>query len=352
MSVLDGVRVLEIADLGLGPFCVILRADLGAGMTLVEGPRPGSVTPPPIELIHRGKRSMPLAFKQHVLIDTVRRIVERSDALIERMRPSEMERLERLRPAHRLGTNWAARACDRARRRLYRSVGRAPVSEASRCRAGGISDARRRHRGRLAVPRDRPADSVRERAALCGRCDDCRRLRAHWEPGTRPRGVVRCRLRARNIVDRRRALAEHLPLRRRPMDRARRLRTALLCDVPATGGARHVVPTARRQGCALHGGEQAWRSRHASAPRVAAYLRLSRRPATGCAGAAVFRRTGTQVAACDLEARPAHGKGAARTGCDHVDPCDPSLSSDEGSLFCTGRPFPPTGPRPISKDFR
>ncbi len=311
MGVLDGVRVLEIADLSLGPFCVMLRADLGVGMTLVERPRPGSVTPRPIELIHRGRRSMPLALKQHVLIDTVRRIVERSDAWIEGMRPSEMERFERLRPAHRLGTNWAARACDRARRRLYRSVGRAPVSEASRCRAGRVSDARLRHRGQLAVPRDQPAESVRERAAPGGRFGDCRRLGAHSEPGTRARGVGRCRLRARNIVDRRRALAEHLPLRRRPMDRSRRLRTALLCGVPATGGSRHVVPTAGRQGCAFHGGEHAWRSRHVSAPRVAAYLRRSRRPATGCAGAAIFHRTGPRVAACDLEARPAHGKGAA-----------------------------------------
>ncbi len=38
MGVLEGVRIIEIAGIGPGPFCGMLLADLGADVITVERP--------------------------------------------------------------------------------------------------------------------------------------------------------------------------------------------------------------------------------------------------------------------------------------------------------------------------
>lgn len=93
MGVLAGVRVVEIAGLGPGPFCGMLLADLGADVIVVERPTPGPATPRPEHVVNRGKRSIVLDLKQPGSVATVLRLVERADALIEGMRPGVMERL-------------------------------------------------------------------------------------------------------------------------------------------------------------------------------------------------------------------------------------------------------------------
>lgn len=95
MAVLSGIRIVEIAGIGPGPFCGMLLADLGADVILVERPaRAGD----PLELgkhaiVHRGKRSIELDLKQPAAVEAVLRLIETSDALIEGMRPGVMERL-------------------------------------------------------------------------------------------------------------------------------------------------------------------------------------------------------------------------------------------------------------------
>ena len=96
MGVLDGIRVVEIAGIGPGPFCGMLLADMGADVILVE--RVSGSTGDPLNMgknaiVNRGKRSLALDLKDARAIDAVLKLVERADALIEGMRPGVMERL-------------------------------------------------------------------------------------------------------------------------------------------------------------------------------------------------------------------------------------------------------------------
>lgn len=96
MGVLDGIRIIEIAGIGPGPFCGMLLADMGAEVILVE--RIGAKTGDPLDLgknaiVNRGKRSVALDLKDPKAIDAVLTLLENADALIEGMRPGVMERL-------------------------------------------------------------------------------------------------------------------------------------------------------------------------------------------------------------------------------------------------------------------
>jgi crotonobetainyl-CoA:carnitine CoA-transferase CaiB-like acyl-CoA transferase len=93
MGVLEGVRVVEIAGIGPGPFCGMLLADLGAEVIVVERPEPGAAGPRPDHILNRGKRSIVLDVKAPAAVEGVLRLVEGADALIEGMRPGVMERL-------------------------------------------------------------------------------------------------------------------------------------------------------------------------------------------------------------------------------------------------------------------
>jgi alpha-methylacyl-CoA racemase len=95
MGPLHGIRILEFAGIGPGPFCGMLLADLGAEVVLVD--RKGGSLPfnaqPKYDLTRRGKRSIAVDLKQPGAAEVVLRLVERSDGLIEGFRPGVMERL-------------------------------------------------------------------------------------------------------------------------------------------------------------------------------------------------------------------------------------------------------------------
>src|SRR5450432_2007177 len=96
MGVLDGIRIVEIAGIGPGPFCGMLLADMGAEVILIE--RATSATGNPVDLgknaiVHRGKRSLVLDLKDELALDAALRLIDTADALIEGMRPGVMERL-------------------------------------------------------------------------------------------------------------------------------------------------------------------------------------------------------------------------------------------------------------------
>jgi len=96
MGVLSGIRIVEIAGIGPGPFCGMLLADLGAELILVERQEQDAdplVELGPAAIVHRGKRSIALDLKDPASIETVLRLVETADGLIEGMRPGVMERL-------------------------------------------------------------------------------------------------------------------------------------------------------------------------------------------------------------------------------------------------------------------
>ena len=92
---LQGVRVVEMAGIGPGPFCGMLLADLGAEVVVVD--RKGGSLPfnasPKHDITRRGKRSIALDLKQPGAAEVVLRLVGQADALIEGFRPGVMERL-------------------------------------------------------------------------------------------------------------------------------------------------------------------------------------------------------------------------------------------------------------------
>ena len=96
MGVLSGVRIVEIAGLGPGPFCGMLLADMGADVILVErasGKRNDPTDLGKNAIVNRGKRSIALDLKNPESIAAVLTLVAGADALIEGMRPGVMERL-------------------------------------------------------------------------------------------------------------------------------------------------------------------------------------------------------------------------------------------------------------------
>ncbi|MCU1604624.1 MAG: putative Alpha-methylacyl-CoA racemase (2-methylacyl-CoA racemase) (2-arylpropionyl-CoA epimerase) [Modestobacter sp.] len=93
---LRGVRVLEFAGLGPGPFCGMLLADLGADVVRIDrrGPRGGLIGAlAGTSLLDRGKRSIALDLKDADDLAVVRALAARSDVLLEGFRPGVMERL-------------------------------------------------------------------------------------------------------------------------------------------------------------------------------------------------------------------------------------------------------------------
>jgi alpha-methylacyl-CoA racemase len=91
---LAGVRVIELAGIGPGPFCGMLLADLGAEVIQVNRPG-GPATPAPHEtdVTSRGKRRVVVDLKHPRGAEVVLRLAAASDALIEGYRPGVAERL-------------------------------------------------------------------------------------------------------------------------------------------------------------------------------------------------------------------------------------------------------------------
>jgi alpha-methylacyl-CoA racemase len=96
MGPLQGIRVVEFAGIGPGPFCGMMLADMGADVVRIDRPG-GDGTPgirdPRTEVMNRGRRSIALDLKNPDDVETALALVERTDALIEGLRPGVMERL-------------------------------------------------------------------------------------------------------------------------------------------------------------------------------------------------------------------------------------------------------------------
>ncbi len=96
MGPLEGVKVVEIAGIGPGPFASMMLADMGADVIRIDRAnraRGGDPAMPPRDPMSRGRRSIAVDLKHPDGIEAVLRIVEQTDALIEGFRPGVMERL-------------------------------------------------------------------------------------------------------------------------------------------------------------------------------------------------------------------------------------------------------------------
>lgn len=90
MGPLEGIKVVELAGLGPGPFCGMLLADMGADVISVE--RPG-VTDRDDAVCMRGRRSIGLNLKQSESVELLLDLVAKADVLYEGFRPGVAERL-------------------------------------------------------------------------------------------------------------------------------------------------------------------------------------------------------------------------------------------------------------------
>jgi alpha-methylacyl-CoA racemase len=94
---LVGLRVIELAGIGPGPHAAMLLADLGADVIRVERPSEGKqilqLAPTVDDQMLRGRRSVMLDLKDPAGRETMLRLVERADVLIEGLRPGVTERL-------------------------------------------------------------------------------------------------------------------------------------------------------------------------------------------------------------------------------------------------------------------
>jgi alpha-methylacyl-CoA racemase len=88
---LSGVKAIEFAGIGPGPFCGMLLSDLGADVVRID--RKGAGRSSPTDITARGRRSVALDLKNPASIEAVLKLVESADILFEGFRPGVMERL-------------------------------------------------------------------------------------------------------------------------------------------------------------------------------------------------------------------------------------------------------------------
>lgn len=96
MGPLNGLRVIEIAGIGPGPFCGMLLADMGADVVRIDRKESADLGIPvqtKFGVLGRGRRSVSLDLKSADDLKTVKALIDRADVLIEGFRPGVMERL-------------------------------------------------------------------------------------------------------------------------------------------------------------------------------------------------------------------------------------------------------------------
>jgi len=91
---LEGIRIIEIAGIGPGPFCAMMLSDMGAEVLRIDrAERVTGSTGVSMDLLNRGRRSVGVNLKSKEGVALVLDLLERADGLIEGFRPGVMERL-------------------------------------------------------------------------------------------------------------------------------------------------------------------------------------------------------------------------------------------------------------------
>lgn len=96
MGPLQGMKIVEVAGIGPGPFAAMMLSDMGADVIRVDraahvsGADPEA---PPADVFNRGRRSIGVDLKSAEGVATLLELVEHADALLEGFRPGVAERL-------------------------------------------------------------------------------------------------------------------------------------------------------------------------------------------------------------------------------------------------------------------
>ena len=96
MGPLDGLKILEIAGIGPGPFASMMLSDMGAEVLRIDRPasvKGGDPANPPLDFLARGRRSVGIDLKNADGVELLLTLVESADAILEGFRPGVMERM-------------------------------------------------------------------------------------------------------------------------------------------------------------------------------------------------------------------------------------------------------------------
>ena len=88
---LTGIRVIEFAGLGPGPFACMLLSDMGAEVVRID--RPDARLSDTRDIIGRGRQTVLLDLKDAQALEQVHALLAQADVLVEGFRPGVMERL-------------------------------------------------------------------------------------------------------------------------------------------------------------------------------------------------------------------------------------------------------------------
>ena len=91
MGPLQGIRVVEFAGIGPGPFAAMLLSDMGAEVIRID--RKGGRSPAKSEITYRGRKAVALDMKKPEGVEAALKLIDKADALLEGFRPGVMERL-------------------------------------------------------------------------------------------------------------------------------------------------------------------------------------------------------------------------------------------------------------------
>ncbi len=92
MGPLTGIKVIEIAGIGPGPWCAMMLSDMGAEVVRIDR-KSAAGQGSPYNVLNRGRRSIALDLKTPAAIAALLDMVEKADVLMEGFRPGVMERL-------------------------------------------------------------------------------------------------------------------------------------------------------------------------------------------------------------------------------------------------------------------
>ncbi len=90
---LDGLKVVELAGIGPGPYACMLMADLGADILRIERGDADADQEPTWDLLNRSRPSVAVDLKSDAGRALILELCEQADVLIEGFRPGVTERL-------------------------------------------------------------------------------------------------------------------------------------------------------------------------------------------------------------------------------------------------------------------
>lgn len=90
MGPLQGIKIVEFAGIGPGPFTAMLLSDMGADVVRID--RKGGRAPGKAEITYRGRPAVALDIKKPEAVEAALKLIGQADALIEGFRPGVMER--------------------------------------------------------------------------------------------------------------------------------------------------------------------------------------------------------------------------------------------------------------------